>query len=241
MADDKQDTPVSRAIRRRKELQDAIRESMKELEKIDEFLRMWRHLSADAEQEIKGTEVSGGHLILGRAGHGQTQPTFEHMVRAMLQDVGRPMQSSEIVEEFAKRGQPIAGNATRTAWNRLWQAAKNGALVNVPKYGYWLADEPVPPAVLAAPPPKRGKGIPGKTTRRSWTGKPHGRQRALSDAEVARAERLIMDGMSFAQAAEEVGVTKMTLHNYFRGGRKAIMAKKMLQDSGLLPKKDESA
>ena len=33
------ETPISRAIKRRKELQDAVKYHMKELEKIEEFLR----------------------------------------------------------------------------------------------------------------------------------------------------------------------------------------------------------
>src|SRR5476651_1199636 len=96
---DQSETPVSRAIKRRKELQDAIKASMKELEKIDEFLRMWRHLSADADAVIKGVEASTATL-LGHAGHGQTQPMFEQYVREILREVGRPMRSDEIIKAF---------------------------------------------------------------------------------------------------------------------------------------------
>ena len=138
------ETPISKALKKRKELQEAICVAMKELEKIDEFIRMWRHLTVPVDNGDKGEDEETGRMILGRAGYGQTQPAFEHMVRAILQAARRPMRSSEIVEAFRNRGEPIGGNETRTAWNRLWQATKRGVLINVPKYGYWLADEPVP-------------------------------------------------------------------------------------------------
>ncbi len=230
--DEPSETPVSKALKKRKELQEAIRVSMKELEKIDEFLRMWRQLTAPENEEDKGAAPETGRLILGRAGYGQTQRAFEQMVRAILQESRRPMQSSEIVEAFQNRGEPIGGNATRTAWNRLWEATKRGTLINVPKYGYWLADEPVPPAVLALPPPKRKKGIPGKTTRLSWTGRPQGRRRILNEADVKLAENLLLGGKSFETVAREMGgISVVTLRNYFPGGRKALKAKKTLLEA----------
>jgi hypothetical protein len=213
---DQSETPVSRAIKRRKELQDGIKASMKELEKLDEFLRMWRHLSADADEAIKGVETSEPHLMLGRAGHGQTQAMFEQYVRALLRDVGRPMQSGEIVEAFRERGHRIGGNETRTAWNRLWQAKDRGVLQNVPRYGYWFADEPVPEAVLAAPPPKVRHSTTGMPLRKEWAGRPQGRKRILTESQIKTLEEWFSEGKKTREemARDLGGISLGTVNNY---------------------------
>lgn len=217
---------VSRAMEKRKELQDLIKASMKELEKIDEFLRMYRSLSAPDDFPIKGEEEGNTRYILGRAGHGQTQPMFEQMVRAILLDAGKPMQSHEIVEEFRKRGQPLGGNETRTSWNRLWQAKTRGVLVNIPSYGYWLADEP-PPDLENLERPKARPRVQGESLRASWKGKPMGRAKILSPAQVKQAEKWLLAGKTFKEVAMELGgLTPGALGNhYFPGGKRALFAK----------------
>jgi hypothetical protein len=220
MSDNLQDTPVSRAIQRRKELQDVIKASMKDIEKIDEFLRMWRHLSADADAVIKGVD-DPSTTLLGHAGRGQTQPMFEQYVREILREVGRPMQSSEIIKAFRDRGHPLGGNETRTAWNRLWIAKGRGVLQNIPNYGYWLADEQVPASVLSAPPPKRKPNPKGKSLRDSWVGKPKGRKRALSDGQIKTLEEWLTEGKKTQteMARDLGGISVGTVNNY----RKALI------------------
>ena len=182
------ETPVSRALKRRKQLQDEIKTSIKELEKIEEFLKMYRSLSGDND----GAVVSKLRYILGGAGTGRTQAFFEQLVRTVLLDAGRPMRSPEIIEAFNKRGHSIGGNEIRTAWNRLWQAKKNKVLINIPSYGYWLADEPLPEKALSQPPPKRM--LTGLSIQQRGSGRRVGRQPMLTEGQIKNSGRLARRG-----------------------------------------------
>ena len=199
---------------------------MKELEKIDDFLRMYRYLTEPEGTTPKGVDEVAANRLLGRAGFGQTQPLFEQMVRTMLLETGRPMMSNEIVEEFRKRGQPLGGNETRTAWNRLWQAKERGVLVNIPAYGYWLADEP-PPDLEKIERPKRRHHAKGQSLRASWKGKRVGRGKILSAAQVKRAEEWLLAGKTFKEIAAELGgISPGTLYSqYFPEGKRGVFAK----------------
>src|SRR5690242_12960579 len=95
---DSPETPLSRAIKKREELQALIKASMQELEKIDLFLKMYRDLLTPEETVTKGelakSPSTGAHA--GRFTLGQAQPIFEQFVRAVLRDVQRPLDSSEV-------------------------------------------------------------------------------------------------------------------------------------------------
>lgn len=188
-----EDTPVSRAVKRRKELQDIIKNSMKELEKLEEFLRMYRQFSTGDTVDNSGVDSAGRqHYILGRVGVGQTQPMFDQLARAALLEAGRPMRSPEIIEAFRQRGNPIGGNETRAAWNRLWDAKKRGVLINIPRWGYWLADEPIPSIVATGKPPKRA--LTGRATVDRGKGRPVGRARTLTPAQIETLEGWFAEG-----------------------------------------------
>lgn len=222
--DDTSDSPVSRAIKKRKELQDIVKAAMQDIEKLDNFLHVWRDMSAVAADEIKGAGIeTAPNRLLDRAGYGQTQSMFEHYVREILREVGRPMQSSEIVKAFRDRGHPLGGNETRAAWNRLWVAKGRGVLQNIPRYGYWLADEKVPEAVLSAPPPKRKPNPQGKSLRAAWVGKPKGRKRALTEGQIKTLEEWLSEGeKTQAEMAHDLGgISLGTINNY----RKAWLKK----------------
>ena len=146
-----EDSPLARALKRQKELQDtikaateAIKGAMQELEKLRQFTDLYRSFSTEREPLDKGASDSlpitspVSTKLRGRA-HGQTQAVFEALALDILRDVGRPMKSAEFIEEFRKRGQPLGGNEVRTAWNRLWQARKTGVLTHDGKLGYWIA------------------------------------------------------------------------------------------------------
>lgn len=136
------ETPINRAIRKRTELQGVIRDAMHELGEINKFIHMY---SQYASPEELGLKVDAGEGPLGRAGSGMAQPVFEELVSMILREIGRPMQSGEVVEEFRRRGHPIGGlNEVKTAWNRLWEAKVRGSLVHLPPLGYWLPNEPLP-------------------------------------------------------------------------------------------------
>ena len=136
------------------------------------------------------------------------------------------MLSSEIVEAFRKRDQPLGGNETRTAWNRLWTAKERGVLVNYPRYGYWLADEP-PPDFSKLAVPKKAKTAPGGPLRNSWKGRKIGRVKLLSDAQVKLAEKWILEGKTFKEVAHELGgiAVGTLVQQYFPGGRRALRLK----------------
>ncbi len=188
-----EDTPVSRAVKRRKELQDIIKNSMKELEKLEDFLRMYRQFSTDGTVDNSGVDSAGRqHYILGRVGVGQTQPMFEQLTRAALLEAGRPMRSPEIIEAFRERGHPIGGNETRAAWNRLWDAKKRGVLINIKGWGYWLADEPIPSIVKTGKPPKRT--MTGRASVDRGKGRPVGRARTLTPAQIETLEGWFAEG-----------------------------------------------
>ena len=214
-ADDNPETPISRAIKRRKELQDAVKYHMKELEKIEEFLRMYRVLSDPEEGSQKASEDSGQY-IFGGAAFGQTQKMFEQLLRATLHDARKPMQSPEIIEAFRKRGLPIGGNETRTAWNRLWKAKANGMLITIPRYGYWLADEQLPDGALDTPPPKRKLLDPEVARDIRGVGRKVGRQRLLTDSQVNLLEKWLAEGTKTrAEMARDLGgVSLATINNY---------------------------
>jgi hypothetical protein len=213
-SDGNSETPISRAIKRRKELQDAVKAEMKELEKIEEFLRMYRVLSDPEEGSVRGAETSGQY-IFGGAGFGQTQAMFEQLLRATLHDARKPMRSPEIIEAFRERGHPIGGNETRTAWNRLWRAKAKGMLITVPRYGYWLADERLPEGALSAPPPKR-KIDPERNRFVRGVGRPVGRRRLLTDSQVSMLEKWLAEGKKTrAEMARDLGgVSAATINNY---------------------------
>jgi hypothetical protein len=216
------DTAVQRALKRRKELQEQVKRSMSELEKIENFLNMYRHLTSESEDANKG-DVLPPVLITTKAGYGKSQNIFEMLVRDVLLEAGHPMHSSEIIEAFRKRGHPIGGNETRTAWNRLWKAKDSGFLVNLPRHGYWLANEPLPDGALTKERPKRKHRPAGKSQRSEWQGKRIGRKRLLSTADVQRAEAMFLAGKSQVEVAAELGgIAPATLQNYFPGGLTAL-------------------
>lgn len=141
----KPDTPIARALKKRRELQAEIKRAMQELEDVEKYIALHRRFSTD-DEESKGAPLPAP-VVLSQAGHGQTQPVFERLAIDVIRHAGRPLQSTEIVEAFRVRGHPIGGNEIRTAWNRLWLAKDRGVLVNFPRLGYWPAEDP-PPANL---------------------------------------------------------------------------------------------
>ena len=141
--DNIQDTALANALRERKKLKEQIRDALQKIERIDAFLRLYRDFSTlvdiDATKGVERAaaspsrptaEVTAPVSHLRTEAWGQAQAIFENLAIGVLREVGRPMKSGEIVEEFRKRGHPIKGNAVRTAWNRLWSARNKGLLTN---------------------------------------------------------------------------------------------------------------
>jgi len=224
-AEDYEDTPLSNVLKRQKELQDkikaatnTIKEAMQELEKIKIFLDVLRSASARS-----GVAVSVGSdsppapvstRLKGHA-HGQTQEVFQALALDILRDVGRPMKSTEFIDEFRKRGQPLGGNEVRTAWNRLWQAKKVGFLTYEVKLGYWIPGEPITEEMrqdaIAAAKRTWGKSPSIRDTK----GKPKGPPSALTPEQAKEAERLLLSGKSRTEVCELYGgISMATLAKY---------------------------
>jgi DNA-binding CsgD family transcriptional regulator len=219
--DDPHETPLAKALRREKELQEAIKAAtetikvaMQEIEKIKQFREMYRSFSPEAAPE-KGTRETTPPALRGAA-HGNTQALFEALVLDILRDVGRPMNSTEFVDEFRKRGRPLGGNEIRTAWNRLWQARKSGVLVHLPKLGYWLPGEPLSEeakanALIASQQTRR---LSGKASVRQSKGKKKGPPAVLTPEQAATAERMLLTGRRLKEVAELFGIAVGTLTSY---------------------------
>jgi len=226
------DLAIVNALKRQKELQetikaatDTIKSTMQELEKLKQFIDLYRSLSTGAESESKGGSDSPAVFktphhapvstkLKGHA-HGQTQAVFDALALDILRDVKRPMKSTEFIEEFRNRGQPLGGNEVRTAWNRLWQAKKAGLLTYEPKLGYWIPGEPITAemerSAIEAAQRTRGKAPSLRGTR----GKPKGPPRALTPEQVEEAERLLLSGKSRKEVCELFGgISMATLAGY---------------------------
>jgi hypothetical protein len=225
MSSDENDTPMGRALKRKKELQATIKTAMQELEKIDDYLRMHQRFSAEPGSDGQPIVANLQPLTMGRVGRGQAQPVFETMVRDVLQEHRRPMRSDEILTEFKRRGFHIGGNEVRTMWNRLWGATTRGTLVHMPA-GYWLADAPVPDNPASRPFPRQSHTYNVRNKSGASHGK--GRLKALSESQIKQAEDWILEGRkSFAEIARDLGgIAKSTLQQqYFPGGRRALREK----------------
>lgn len=203
--EDFQDTALAKALQRRKELQETIRNAVQEIEKIEEWLKMYRSFSTD-NVEINRGELAHSPFKLRGAAYGTTQSVFETLVLAVLRDVGRPMRSPEIIEEFRRRGHPVQGNEIRTAWNRLWEAKHRGVLTSEPKLGYWIAGEPLTEEA-------RERALAAGKYRRSGVsaaiqanrGKKKGPPEAWGPEQVAAAERMLLAGKSRLEVAAALG------------------------------------
>lgn len=215
---------ITNALQRRKVLQEAIQKNMQDLEQVELFLKLHRQFTTSGEEGSGDVEVAKS---LGTTtGWGHAQETFENLLRMVLRDVQRPLQSGEVVDEFRTRGHAIGGaNETKQAWNRLWSAKTRGVLVHMPKLGYWLADEPLPAGALSAPKPKRQRKVGGGHNK---TGRPIGRAPMLSERQLKQVEEWLVAGeKSVAEICAELGgISAGTIYNNFPGGRRALLAKR---------------
>jgi Helix-turn-helix domain of resolvase len=223
--DNIQDPALANALKQRKELRDVIRDALAKIEKIDNFLRMYRDLSTTGTVENSATlkqEVPQFSHSQSDA-WGRAQSIFEKFAVAALRDVGRPMKSGELIEEFQKRGHPIKGNAVRTAWNRLWIARKKGVLTNDPKLGYWIAGEPLSEEAKqrAASEPRRKSLLPPDRNK----GKRKGIAPILTPEQIEAGEKMLLAGKTRIEVAAALGgVSQATIRNYF-GSTAALQAK----------------
>jgi hypothetical protein len=222
--DGSENIQLANALKRQKELQgtiraatDTIKAAMQELDRTRQFINMFRTFTPSSESGAgigSSAQVVPGSIKLKGHAHGQVQAVFEALALDILRDVGRPMKSTEFIEEFRKRGQPLGGNEVRTAWNRLWQAKKAGSLTYEARFGYWIPDEPLTEEMklnaIAAAKRNRGKA----PSLRDTIGKRKGPPSALTPDQVKEAEHFLLSGKTRKEVCELFGISMVTLAAY---------------------------
>ena len=197
---------------------------------------MHRELSTGQSQQIKGVDVNPA-LLRVKAGMGRAQDVFEALVLTVLREVGRPMRSPELIEEFRTRGHALPGNEIRTAWNRLWEAKSQG-FRKPSEAWYWIAGEPLSEeakeqALIAG---KRRNSAGVSAVIQAARGKKKGPTEIWGPEEIATAERMLLAGKSRQEVAAALGgVSQGTIQKYFPGGIRALQKKHptLLFQSGL--------
>jgi HEPN domain-containing protein len=245
--DDQKQSALDRALLERKELIQTIKSATEKLEKVEQFLAMYRQF---ATGDILNTEKES--LVRKHVGvtlhHAQAQ--FESILKALLLEYGRPMENPEIIEVLTERGlAPNSNSIQKHMYNKLWKAKKNRVVDHYPGKGYWVSSEPLSEEagklaeqvrlqrfrkqneVQRAP---RGQRKP-----RPWEGRNPTRQRQLTDEQLAIAEDWYLAGeMTRAEIAKQLGgVSLATLGYYFQGGAEGIRARRNMAPD-ILPKKE---
>ena len=212
---------------RRVEVEQSFLSAMKALALLGTYMRIHRQFSTT---HPRTRDVGLADPTLGRAGGGLTKRVFERLAIIAMRNAGRPLESADVVEELKRMGHPIGGtHEIKTAYNRLWEGKTRGVFQHVQGAGYWPADEPlqadaVQAAAVAKLARRKIKKKGGAQVGRR-TGKPKGRQKALTDEEKELARKMLLSGKSVAEVANAFGVSSATLFLYFRGGVKGLKAK----------------
>jgi hypothetical protein len=159
-------------------------------------------------------KVAANLPLVDRAGHGLVQETFERLAKDTILEKNYPLQTYDIVEEFAERGHPLGGTREwKTASNRLWQAKARGVFQRIPNVGYWPADVPYCPKKNVRPPEdqKRPHSRHGLSKPNSDV---QGRPPALTSEQQERVDKMRQAGKSVTEITEALGgiVSKATIY-----------------------------
>lgn len=101
-ANETSDPALARALKRRKELQESIRASLQEVDKIENWLRTYREFAGDFKLDSESEQKTAPITSFGRASWGSAQQMFEHFVREILLERGIPLQANEVLEEIGR-------------------------------------------------------------------------------------------------------------------------------------------
>ena len=150
------DAAVRRAIQRRHELEEEMRQ-------IDLFLSLYERFAGqpvavrnfpDSEPRESG-ESEPGALDDIAVGGGMTQKDFVDLARELLLEIGRPVNGPGLLRKFHERGRRIGGaDEMKNLTTKVWRA--KDAIIKIPGAGYWPVDVPCP-AVSYVPPPKNAE------------------------------------------------------------------------------------
>ena len=244
---DRDQSALDRALLERKELLDAIKSATEKLEKIEQFLAMYRQLATgsllNTEKESSIRTAAGGATH-----HAQKQ--FESVIRGLLLEHGRPMENPEIIEVLSERGLvPPSRSLQKHMYNKLWKAKKNGVLDHLPGQGYWVKGEQLSEEAAKLAEQARfdrfrkqnevQRRPRGQAKPRPWKGNNPYRPRQVTDEQLAIAEDWLLAGkMKQSEIAKELGgISASAVAYYFRGGVEGIIARRNTAP-GALSKRD---
>lgn len=127
----------------------------KELEEIDDFLKLWEKFSGtQMEQLVSGEsyyiEIPPGDLALSSSAPAtkrerKTPPRdkLAKIIRRLLLEEGRPMVRSALVKRLNERDVPIGGaDPSRNIGTTMWRLQDE--FINLKGYGYWPRDVDCP-------------------------------------------------------------------------------------------------
>ncbi|QNT69122.1 hypothetical protein [Defluviicoccus vanus] len=155
MKDNVSDAAVRRAIQRRQELEEEIRQ-------IDLFLSLYERFAGQpvAVRNLPGTELQeSGENEPGSpddiaVGGGMTQKDFIELARELLLEIGRPVNGPGLLRKFHEKGRRIGGaDEMKNLTTKVWRA--RDVIIKIPGAGYWPADVPCP--AVSYVPPKNAK------------------------------------------------------------------------------------
>lgn len=134
---------LTNALKRKEELE-------RELAEIEQFLRLHDRFARtnreDAEPDLPNVQILGRPLrpyrsvLIKQRGR---PADFAGIMERILNDVGRPLNRSELVDEIERRGVEIPStDKQRYVGTILWRHDKT--FRNIEGRGYWFVDRPPP-------------------------------------------------------------------------------------------------
>lgn len=233
---DRDQSALDRALLERKELLETIKAATEKLEKIEQFLAMYRQLATGS---LLNTEKESPIRIAAGTVTHHAQAQFESAVRALLLEYGRPMENPEIIEVLSERGLlPPSRSLQKHMYNKLWKAKKNRVLEHLPGRGYWVKGEPLSDEAAKLAEQARLERFRkqntvqrrprGQAKPRPWKGNAAFRPRQVTDEQLAIAEEWVLAGkMTQTEIGKELGgISPSGVAYYFRGGAKGILARR---------------
>jgi len=137
-------TGISKAIERLRAIRDEISSLQTEASEIDGALSVLRRYGTMVPIELTAAPQDEAQSAQEETGSAPTmsQAEFEVIAHQIIEEAGRPLTRSQIIQRFADAGKPITGDASKNAGTKLWRAKEK--FVNIRGAGYWLRDRPLP-------------------------------------------------------------------------------------------------
>ena len=137
------------ALKRRGELRQQLTEVEQKLAEVERFIREYHEYSGSSEPPKTPTRKprppdSRSPAEIAALRKMAPNPPSEEIARAVeliLNDRGHPMTRGKLTKELSERGINLVGrDPTNVLGTLLFRLRER--FVNIPKYGYWIADRP---------------------------------------------------------------------------------------------------